>query len=186
MRNLILKHGCRLLFILIPFGVFAQWESGHSTVVLSIPEVALIDIEFATGSQVQFTLLPSAEAGNASEIKETSQANLWINYSSALRAGQDSRSITAEVSQGQIPAGIKLYLEALKISGGNGQRGAPTGKVELSNQPRPIISGIGNCFTGDGINNGHQLSFSIEIANYPEFKSSGETNFLVLYTLTDN
>lgn len=186
MRNLILKYVCWLFFILNPFIVFGQWETGHTNVFLSIPEVGLIDIEFESNDRIHFALLPAAEAGTSSVIKESSDANLWINYSSALRASQNSRSVTAEVSQGQIPPGIKLYLEASALSGGTGQCGAPTGRVELSNQPRPIISGIGNCFTGDGINKGHQLSFAIEISDYPELKSSGEINFLILYTLTDN
>ena len=80
-----------------------------------------------------------------------------------------------------------MYLEASAYSGtGKGQLGQPTEKINLTNQPLPIITGVGNCFTGDGVNNGHLLKFSIEVSDYSKLYAIDETVFTVLYTITDN
>lgn len=186
MKYLFLKYYFGYLMLYLPFAAFGQWGTGQATVYLNFPEVALVDIEPETNNQIHFAIQPAQEAGQSALIEKSADAALWINYTSAMSVNQNSRSITVAVSQGQIPSGIKLFLVTSEISGGNGRCGVSTGKTELSNQPRPIITGIGNCFTGDGINNGHQISLSIEISDYPALKSTGESNFIVLYTLTDN
>jgi hypothetical protein len=187
MKQYIIKYGLNLLLLLLPFGAFPQWENGQITINFNLPEVALVDIEPDVNNRIHFTLLPSSESGRTPELAESTNESLWINYTSALPGYQNSRSITAEISQGTIPRGISLYLEARSYSGnGSGKPGQPAGKIELSRQPRPVISGIGNCFTGDGISNGHKLVFSIEISDYSNLATAGDTNFILLYTLTDN
>jgi len=181
------NYGIKLLLILLPFSAFPQWERGEVPVQFSMPEVALIDIEPGVNNRVHFTLLTAAESGTAPELVETTNASLWINYSSALPANQYSRSIMAEIAQGSLPAGIRLFLEASDVTGNReGEMGQSTGKTELTGQPGPIITGIGNGFTGDGIQNGHQLIFSIEIDDYTNIGAAGESYFVVVYTLTDN
>jgi hypothetical protein len=187
MKDMVLKCCFWLLFAMVPFIAFGQWENGQVSVFFSLPEVALVDIEPDGDNRIQFTILPGTESGSAPTVQNATQNSLWLNYSSALPASQNSRSITAEVSQGVVPRGIKLFLEASKFSGnGGGSPGQTAGRIELSNQPRPIVSGIGNCFTGTGVGTGHQLTFSIEISDYTEMETAGETNFVVLYTLTEN
>ncbi|HKI87647.1 MAG TPA: hypothetical protein VKA38_01380, partial [Draconibacterium sp.] len=83
--------------------------------------------------------------------------------------------------------GISLYLEASQYTGsGDGKLGHPAGKINLTNQPQPIITGLGSCYTGDGINNGHSLSFSMEISDYSKIHAVDETKFTIMYTITDN
>ena len=79
---------------------------------IDLPEVALVDIEPDVNNRIHFTLLPSSESGRTPELAESTNESLWINYTSALPGYQNSRSITAEISQGTIPRGISLYLEA--------------------------------------------------------------------------
>ncbi|WP_372949647.1 hypothetical protein [Mariniphaga sp.] len=187
MKQYIIEYGLKLLLLLLPFGAFSQWENGQIAVNFSLPEVALVDIEPDVNNRIHFTLSPASQSGRPPELAESTNETLWINYSSSLPGHQNSRSITAQISQGTIPQGISLYLEAGSYSGnGRGKPGQPAGKIELSSQPRPVISGIGNCFTGDGIANGHKLVFSIEISDYTNLATAGDTNFILLYTLTDN
>ncbi|WP_372932236.1 hypothetical protein [Mariniphaga sediminis] len=182
-----LKYGLRFLFLLMPVCAFSQWDNGQVSVFFSMPEVALVDIEPGVNNRIHFTLSASTESGSQPVIEESADETLWINYSSALAGQQGSRSVTAELSQGALPEGLRLYLEASDYTGGgDGQVGQPAGKIELSNQPRPVITGIGNCYTGDGIQNGHRLTFSIEIFDYANMAAAGQFNFVVLYTLTDN
>lgn len=166
----------------------AQWEEGELNVSFSIPPVALVDIEPAINNSIHFTIVPSTESGASPQIRETSTGEaLWINYSCALQNAQNTRSIVAEITGGVLPDGVSLNVEAAGYEGsGNGQMGQPTGKVSLSNQPQAIITNVGNCFTGDGQNNGHLLTFSIEVLDYAKISTADEASFTILYTLSDN
>lgn len=176
-----------LLIFCVP-QAFAQWEEGELNVSISIPPVALIDIEPAIENSIHFSIVPSAESGASPQVRKTSSGeSLWINYSSALQNAQSRRSIVAEISEGILPEGISLNVEASGFRGkGKGQLGHPTGKVSLTNQPQAIITGVGNCFTGDGQNNGHLLTFSIEVSDYAKISTADEVAFTILYTLSDN
>lgn len=165
----------------------AQWEEGQINVLFSLPEIALVDIEPSFNNSIHFTIVPSAESGGSPVVKESAEQQLWINYSSALSGDGNSRKIVAEISNGQLPKGVELLLEASGYSGnGDGNLGQPSGEVSLGTQPRPVITSIGNCYTGDGINNGHSLSFSLNIVSYSEIQANQASEFTILYTITDN
>lgn len=178
---------CIFIILLLKSSVaFSQLDEERLSVYFSLPEVALIDIEPGTNNDVQFRINSGMQSGESPTFEQSS-ADLWINYSSSLARSYNTRSIVAEVSQGALPEGIILYLEATNYSGnGGGHHGRSAGKIALTNRPKPIITDIGNCFTGDGVNNGHLLSFSIEISDYSKVVSVENSNMLVLYTITDN
>ncbi|HKI90250.1 MAG TPA: hypothetical protein VKA38_14575 [Draconibacterium sp.] len=166
---------------------YSQWDSGQINVHLSLPEVTLVDIEPGLNNSINFSVSPALNGGDSPTIQNTSNETLWINYTSALPDGQNTRSINAEISQGTLPEGISLYLEASPFSGtGDGQLGISAGKTELTNAPSPIITDIGSCYTGDGVSNGHQLTFSIQISDYSKIYAADNQNYVVLYTITDN
>ncbi len=174
-------------FVFFINNAFAQWEEGELNVSFSLPPVALVDIEPDANNSIHFTVLPVAESGASPQIKRTTDQTLWLNYSSALANPQNTRSILAEITGGGLPEGVTLNVEALRYDGtGDGQFGQPAGKVSLSNQPKAIITDVGNCFTGDGVNNGHQLTFSIEVSDYSKITAASESSFTILYTLSDN
>ncbi len=89
-----------------------------------------------------------------------------------------------------MPEGVQLVVEASEAEGsGKGKLGRPNGIVTLSNQPTEIITDIGSCYTGKGVNNGHYLSYKIkynESANSYASLNTGPTSVQVVYTLTDN
>jgi len=188
MKAIKLKKIYILLLLLLTSGfAYSQWGETQINVRLSLPQIALVDIESGLNNNIHFTISPSIESGNSATIQQSSGQSLWINYSSSLSPLQNSRSIIAEVSQGIFPDGIILYIEASDYSGfGEGQLGQTAGKINLTSQSKPIIANLGNCFTGDGINNGHQLNFSLEINDYSKIHAIEETDFTILYTITDN
>lgn len=187
MKTAKIKWALLVAWVFLSNAAFPQWEESQINVFFSIPEIALIDIESLSTNDVKFTVVPTSESGGNPEIMETSNKTLWINYSSALSNSNSTRSIVAEISQGQLPEGILMFLEASEYFGaGDGQVGHPAEKIDLTNQPRPIITEIGSCYTGDGVNNGHLLTFSLEVSDYSKIHAVDETAFTVLYTITDN
>lgn len=176
-----------LLFILIAGKAFSQWGDARINARLSLPQIALVDIEPGFNNSVHFTISPPVESGNSAVIQQSSGESLWLNYSSALPNRQNSRSIIAEISNGIFPEGINFFIEASRYTGnGGGQLGESAGKINITSQPKPIITNLGNCFTGDGVNSGHRLNFFMEINDYSKVHSIEETAFTILYTITDN
>ena len=105
-----------ILFSLISNLTFSQWEEGQISVHLSIPEIALVDIEPGSNNSIDFSIIPTTKSGNSSKAYVSTNESLWINYSSALANPQNTRKIVAEISQGVLPKGIFLYLQAQKLN----------------------------------------------------------------------
>lgn len=156
-------------------GSFAQTYNVNFT----LPQVALMDIE--QNSSINLDLTKPTEAGNrlANPANNTTK---WLNYTSAVASG-GSRSITASINQ-NIP-GIDIKLQAAQATGGAGTLGTPSSQITLSTVPTTIISGIGGAYTGNGVGNGHQLTFSAVSNNYTNLSASN-TSVTVTYTITDN
>lgn len=166
---------------------FSQWEKGQVNVRFSVPEIAIVDIEPGGGDKIVFSVEPATEPGGEPVVKQKRGGSIWLNYSSALRPGGPTRSINAQIAQGSVPEGLSLILEASAPSVfGSANQGQSTGRVVVTEQPKPIISGIGNCFTGDGINKGHELKYSLEITDFSKIETIKAEEFTILYTITDN
>lgn len=166
--------------------VHAQWNSGNLNVRFSVPEIAVVDIEPEL-SNIEFRLAAPGVAGGEPVVQHVSNESVWINYTSAIRRNGNRRSINAQISEGTIPDGISFYVEASFASAfGSINQGSPVGRVHITSQPHPIITGIGSCFTGEGVGKGHELKYFLEISDFSQMKSIEDQVFTVLYTITDN
>lgn len=164
----------------------AQGET-FADVNFSIPPIALIDIEPDINNSIQFMVDPNTESGRAPVISESQNQTLWLNYTSAQSSGQNKRSVSAAISSGTTIEGVSIYVEASSYRGtGSGSLGIPQSKKILSTFPQTIVTNISNCYTGDGVGNGHLLTFNIEITDYTKLYSTTGANFIITYTLTDN
>lgn len=178
------------LVVLTPLISAGQTSQVNHKVNIEIPEVALLGlVSEETGG---INLMPSApdEAGDPINLKDAQQGKgVWLNYSSIIRSENHSRKVMATV-QGKLPDGLRLAVEATEASGkGGGKLGKPVGKVYLSEEPAEVISDIGSCFTGKGLNTGHLLSYKLEPVNNTDELADlkqNQTSLQVLYTLTDN
>jgi len=141
----------------------AQDDNDNNNCNIHIPEVALLNLKSASQGTVNLSPGNPGEAGASLNFESSSQSDIWINYSSIINNGiNSSRGLLASVS-GEIPEGILLKVYASEDAGtGGGRTGIPTGTVILSEAQQEIISGIGSCFTGAGINKGHKLTYYLE------------------------
>jgi hypothetical protein len=165
-------------------------NSGSHNLSVQIPEVALLDLESTTPSSLVLSPASPTEAGNALDLSTATNQTIWLNYSSVIGARGTHRTITAYL-EGTIPEGLAISIKASSYSGnGKGKTGVSTGKIHLSEKPQNIITHIGSCYTGDGINNGHLLTYSLEPGNhltdYETLAYEKATTLNVIYTLTDN
>lgn len=150
-------------------------------IVFSIPAIALVDF---AGSDKKITFIPGKGAEQI--ITPSTLDKTWINYSSIID-GKSTNSISVQLTSGNLPADIRIKLDVGEDAGaGAGTMGKPIGQIDLSQYPREIITGIGSCYTGRGIQKGHQLTFSWEWLppyNY-EHTSIDSLEISVMYTFT--
>lgn len=173
----------------IPVGMDSNTESHN--VVISMPEVALLDLEATAGTTI--TLSPSAptEAGKALSFQTTNNS-IWLNYSSIIGSvTEPSRFVTVQMTSGAIPSGTYLEVTAAAYSGnGDGSVGVPTPAIALNATPQNIINTIGSAYTGDGVNNGHNLSYKLDLlpdaGSYALLDFDDSTTVEITYTLSDN
>ena len=166
--------------------VVGDTNEDEHTVTISIPEVALLDLEGTT----DITLRPSAptEAGEAFDFSSATSSSVWVNYSSVVAAGK-SRNVTVAITDGSVPTGLTLKVMAKEDAGkGKGTVGKSAGSLILSKTAQNIVTGVKSCYTGNGSAAGHNLVYSLDLTSADNYKdlANADTELTITYTLTDD
>lgn len=175
-----------MLFSLTRFSMGIGENTEHKASVV-IPDVALLSLQFDGNSNIELLGAMPSVAGSKIDMRENANASIWLNYSSVCRENQ-KRKVTATVV-GELPEGVVVKLNAAgSVGAGKGALGKANGTVILSGNPSYIISGIGSCYTGCGVHNGHLLSYQLEIDEDKFYQTSEKkpVSVHVVYTLTDD
>lgn len=189
----------RIMFALLLIGglsnqtLIAQDSNTEAhDVTINIPEVALLDIEPSASTAI--TLAPTAptEAGSPIDFSSTTDNSLWINYSSIIGTTTEAnRKVTVSITNGTVPGGMLLKVQAGSDAGnGDGTTGTAGGQLTLSGSSQDLITSIGSCYTNTPENNGHQLTYTLELdgtaGSYANLDFDDATTLTITYTLSDN
>ncbi|MDQ1097883.1 MULTISPECIES: hypothetical protein [Chryseobacterium] len=183
--------GLSLIFVAVSLANAQDTNTDTHTVGITIPEVALVDIEPAATKNITLGFTAPTEAGLP--ITPTGSNNtLWLNYSSIKSATDATRNVSVRLNA-LIP-GIDIRVTAAAATGaGGGTLGTSAGQITLSAADQTIISGIGSAYTGDGANNGHNLTYALApgsgtgtVASYADLESTTTAVATVTYTISDN
>lgn len=166
-------------------------NTDNHTVTISVPEVALVDIEPSATKNITLGFTAPTEAGNPL-TPNTANSTLWLNYSSIKSVADPTRNVSVSVNA--IIPGIDVHVTAAAATGsGGGTLGTPAAQLTLSATDQTIISGIGSAYTGNGANNGHNLTYALAagsgpggVAVYADLQATATTVATVTYTISDN
>ncbi|MDP3358843.1 MAG: hypothetical protein Q8S41_05785 [Lutibacter sp.] len=154
------------VIVLSANAAFAQADSKVAThlVTISIPEVALLDLEAASTTITLAGTAPT-EAGSPMTFgAAATNATIWMNYSSIVK-GALVRKVTVAITNGAVPDGLKLTVLASAASAdGAGTKGTAVAAITLTNTASDIVTGIGSTWTGDGVNKGRNLTYQLDYA----------------------
>ncbi|BAP33649.1 uncharacterized protein CHSO_4612 [Chryseobacterium sp. StRB126] len=161
------------------------------TITISVPEVALVDIEPAAAKNITLGFTAPTEAGSPI-LPSAANTTLWLNYSTIKSDTKPSRSVSVKLNA--IIPGIDVHVTAAAPTGaGAGALGTSAGLLTLSAADQTIISGIGSAYTGNGANNGHNLTYALAagsgpggVASYSDLLAKPSILATVVYTLIDN
>ncbi|WP_419869624.1 hypothetical protein [Chryseobacterium sp. CT-SW4] len=166
-------------------------NTDNHTITISIPEVALVDIEPAATKNITLGFTAPTEAGQPI-TPSTANTTLWLNYSSIKSVADPTRNVSVRLNA--IIPGIDINVTAAAATGsGGGTLGTPSAQLTLSAADQTIISGIGSAYTGNGANNGHNLTYALAagsgpggVAVYADLQATASTVATVTYTISDN
>lgn len=170
---------------------FAQSDDqdDNHQISFSIPATSILDIEGPGGNNsINFTPEAITEAGNAFDFN-LSDNTLWLNYSNIKESVNHTRKVTVGMTN-DLPTGMTLTVIAGADAGnGNGTKGTPNANaITLVNGTTSnIITGIGSAYTGNGINNGHQLTYNLSFddAEFETLSADLAETVTITYTITD-
>ena len=173
------------------FSVYSQSkETGdkHSLDVI-VPKVALLGVHSSSAS-ISLNGSVSSEAG-AQISFDNIDSSTWLNYSSIVGKGtESSRHITVQLSNGVLPEGLQLLAEVKGDTGfGEGEVGTPIPNfIKIGNKPSKIIDKIGSCYTGVGLNRGHNVTYQLRRANKKDYNQLNVQfqQLTLVYTLSDD
>ncbi len=178
------------LGVVFAFNANAQDDADDAhTVAISIPEVAILDLEGSTA--VSLSVDAPTEAGEAVDFSNATNDDVWINYSSIVGKSENSRDVSAKISANAVPDGMLLKVTAAKDAGnGDGTMGSSAGTVTLTSSDQKVITGIGSCYTADGASNGHNLQYALELdtkkGSYAKIDFDQDVNLEITYTISNN
>lgn len=166
-------------------------NTDNHTVSITVPEVALADIEPAANKNITLGFTAPTEAGLPIVANGTNNT-LWLNYSSIKSTSDATRNVSVRLNA--VVPGIDITVTAAAATGsGAGTLGTPSAQLILSASDQTIISGIGSAYTGDGANNGHNLTYALApgsgsgtVANYADLEATSTSVATVTYTISDN
>jgi len=176
-----------LVFALVLFITGASYgqDSGTDshTITVGIPEVALVDVEPSASKDISLDYTAPTEAGLA--LTEATNSDLWLNYSSIKSTTNPTRSVTVKISQ--TIGGADLKVSAASDNGaGDGTVGTPGAEITLTTTDQILVSGIGSCYTGDGVSSGHNLTYSLDLGGtYADLEAASSSPVTVTYTISN-
>lgn len=174
-----------LFLVLLSAGAFAQSNTDQHTLTITIPSVALLDLEPSAGKNISASFTAPADPG-LPLVAPAAVTSVWLNYTSVLPAsGITERNVTVSMT-GSL-AGIEITVQAGTASAtGDGTKGAPVASaLVLGGSEQNIIQGIGSAYTGTGANNGHQLTYNVNLVSGSfDDLVSGNQVATIKYTLT--
>lgn len=175
----------QLIYIICGFCAISSFGQGQGSVnaTFNLSQVAMLDLE-PDNSTVTLSLATN-EAGEKAAMV-TANNKKWLNFSSAVSSTAASRSISVKIDGGQVPSGIYLKLSTSNYMGiGQGVVGSPAGILTINNSPQTIVSNIRGAYTGNGISNGYELTYYLEIFDYKLLDFNQSATLTITLTLSD-
>lgn len=174
-----------ILGIALCYISYGQTTATHQ-ISVTVPPVMIIDLEATSGTTVNLAFGAPTEPGDPVTSTATNNS-LWLNYS--FIKGSSSQLAKIEASLSILVPGYSITLlanEASATGGGTKGSSATGAGTILGLANTEIITGIGSSYTGDGVSNGHQLTYSATLGTYADLIASTTTPVTVTYTISAN
>ncbi|SHJ84431.1 hypothetical protein SAMN04487911_1449 [Arenibacter nanhaiticus] len=140
-------------------------DKKYTTAQISLQPIALIDVEPDMDNTVNFGIPEGGmEAGLPvsfnSVFEEATNNRLWLNFT--YRAINNSNASIIVRTNQPVPKHIKIDVEIINTSDtGDFPKNPRRNKFKIDEKSQTIVWDFGNGYTGDGVNNGYQLEYTL-------------------------
>ena len=174
-RNVKLSLLALLASFLVAGAGIAESATTTQTVTLTINEVA----EVAVTGNVSMTIDNPGTPGD--DPADEMDSSTRIQYTSVVE-DTDTRVVTAAITDGLVPSGTHLELNA---SGETAGEGSPVPILNLDATPKNLITGIGSVATGSAGTEGLLLDYVWVVDSVPDLDPLESDLLTVTFTLAD-
>lgn len=175
------------VFLLVVFGKAQAQDTNTDfhTLGITIPTVAIVDIEPAASKTIAMVFAAPIEAGTPITAP-ANNASLWLNYSYIPSVVSKTAKVSVKLDAALAGVDVKVQAATATASNGGGTLGnSVVSAITLTAVDQEIISSIGASYTGDGSNNGHNLTYSLSAGSYASLFAS-TPQVTVTYTISEN
>lgn len=131
---------------------FNFWGQGTSTkFTITVNPASIIKV---VPTSIQLNLTPVVAGG---PVVNDVNSSSYLRVTS-ISSNSNSKTIQVQITAGSVPTGTNLKLTATKCTTGSGNFGNAYA-VTLSSSPQKIVDGVSSCYTGDGPNEGYNLTY---------------------------
>ncbi len=165
--------------------VMAQADilTADHSITFDIPAMKLVGV---VGNAPALSLEQPTAAGKPIAAVSTA-GDCYLQYTSVVADGAaGTNEITVHMASA-MPAATTLEVQAGTDAGsGSGTIGTPSTKTIglVQGSAEPLIADIGSCFTGDGLTDGHPLTYTWTVnGDYADLDITAEKSILITYTI---
>lgn len=158
-----------LKFILFGMAFFIAGSSLAQTVIAGqqITGNVSVNTAYMDSNNPTITLTFSTPVQAGDPVAAVSNSDLFVRLSVAIWNYGHYHNIgylAAAITSGSVPPGTVLTLVSAPCTTTNsgGALGTPTAPITLSTTYQPIVTTMGNCYTGTGDMDGYQMTFTLE------------------------
>ncbi|MEP2279301.1 hypothetical protein [Maribacter sp.] len=133
-----------------------------NTLTVEVLPIAIVDVEPDPGISISGSAdLTSLEAGLPFTGTGDNLDGLWLNFTHRAENFQNARIFVS--SNQPVPAGMTINVEIINTGvGGDFPNNPRLGPILIGTNEEIIVNDFANGYTGDGLNNGYQLKYTIE------------------------
>jgi len=135
------------------------------TAQISLQPIALVDVEPDPDNTINFGVPEGGlEAGLpvsfSSVFEEATNNRLWLNFT--YRAINNEKGSIVVRTNPDVPKGMKIDVEIISTSNtGDFPKNPRRNKFMIDDKNRTIVWDFDSGYTGDGVNNGYQLEYTL-------------------------
>jgi hypothetical protein len=169
------------MFLVVAGFAFGQaTDTADHEIQVNINHVALIELNDA--GLMTLTTSDPAAAGDVFTGDSDSDRELYYTLLTASNGNIQAQlnNVGYDTSP---PAGTLLYLQATS-TGGTGATGTVQPQITLDTTAQTIVGAIGTCYTGNAVDDGAQLLYTLSIDDPALVTADDTATMQVIYTLS--
>jgi hypothetical protein len=176
--SIILLTATLLIWLARMETAFSDSDTASHSVTMTVNEIALIGLN----STATITLEMGTSTSTGEAPQDVTDNGKLLQYTSLVPDGA-TRSIVAAwgAATDAAPAGTSLKLQSTSVPA---NCGTAASQITVSATAQSIITNIGSCATGVGVN-GAEITYTLSVDDFTQLAASESKTVTITYTLTD-